>query len=1212
MRLFPSVWLLVACCFLFGSTPALAQDEDLVIFDDNFTEDPAENDWILLYAGTFGGWVPPESAYCETGPGNPDPAAFLADTPCTLYSEEIIEDQLEMDLEEFGGYVLVTPPQNSSAGAVFRSERALYDNVKMEITVELRDGSIGQPADGMTVVVLGAENPPTATGGGGGGMAATGMGSGPTMIFEFDDWSCNFEDFGDDNHVAFAWSATGFNAGDAINVVDETFSPFPEPRLHNREPAPASPNRYKMTVYIQGSTVACDLEALDQPELNDNLGRMYTYTIPDFPDGGFEGYLGVTASTGGASQNHLLHHAKLSNLPEGFCLQPPGVALRDVQTTRTAENNCGDWADGDQFPVSITLQQIRGEVLNDIGEVLCNAASTIVLKENLPPNWDGFDISDGGTIDRDTGTITWVLEGADAVEGKVVSYMCEAIDNGNLSESFSGRVQEGEGLDFERIASATSGESTVRLDTPFDLCGGITCWNILGTYMQSGGAAPGQDLMRQDFLTDGDTSELDFVFFPGAQISTDYNNSSAAGGLFDDANGRNVDGVPTVFGWNDGDSFIDLNEIYGGDPNNVMAYTQFYVNNISGDDIETSIGVSSDDSVQVIINGEEVWINSVARGAPLEGACSPQDIAPDFITFLDPIILEPGLNTVMLKTYEGGGGFNCAFRFQDEFGLELTEDLEITKYPPGICAIPPITARRSVATDDTASIELASYPAYTSGSTYDVTLTLSNVRTDGDCGAAESVTLTERVPLGWTISNVSDGGTVNESRITWRLEGDTLAEGTRSYQATAADGNGDAYFAGKILEFDSIIEFATTGDSRLANPSDLAAGGFFRKWLLLGPYAMPTGFGWGAQPRETNMQADFMTDGLDITELTVEPVPGDTVDTDYAVAISRGLGVAMGDATDIINPDRTPTWFPWVDGDSIVNFDDYYGGNLDNNMMYAVIYLNLEDDMSVDMGVSSDDSVQVLLNGEEIWLNRVARGWGGDLDVQDVISSATVLQLDPLEAGLHQIMVKTFEGGGGHGFHLRLQDSFTGEPITEGFSLCFSPDPDECDSGFVPPAREICGNDIDDDGDGDTDCADSDCPACPEICNNGADDDGDGDADCDDTDCADAGNCQGPAGPTFVRGDANSDGAINLTDGVVPLLFLFSGGAAPACGDAADTNDTGSVEITDAIIIFSWLFTGGAAPAAPSPLSPGYSAAECDSDPTEDGLGCERPSPVCP
>ena len=37
----------------------------------------------------------------------------------------------------------------------------------------------------------------------------------------------------------------------------------------------------------------------------------------------------------------------------------------------------------------------------------------------------------------------------------------------------------------------------------------------------------------------------------------------------------------------------------------------------------------------------------------------------------------------------------------------------------------------------------------------------------------------------------------------------------------------------------------------------------------------------------------------------------------------------------------------------------------------------------------------------------------------------------------------------------------------------------------------------------------------------------------------------------------------------------------------------------------------GAPPAAPSPLSPGYSAEECRSDPTDDALGCASPSPVC-
>ena len=100
-------------------------------------------------------------------------------------------------------------------------------------------------------------------------------------------------------------------------------------------------------------------------------------------------------------------------------------------------------------------------------------------------------------------------------------------------------------------------------------------------------------------------------------------------------------------------------------------------------------------------------------------------------------------------------------------------------------------------------------------------------------------------------------------------------------------------------------------------------------------------------------------------------------------------------------------------------------------------------------------------------------------------------------------------------------------------------------------------------------------------------------------------------GPTFVRGDANSDGSVNLTDGVVPLLYLFSGGAAPACLDSADTNDTGAIEITDAIIIFSWLFSGGAAPVSPSPTGAAYQPGDCGEDETADDADCLSVSPVC-
>ncbi|PKN44266.1 MAG: hypothetical protein CVU59_12090 [Deltaproteobacteria bacterium HGW-Deltaproteobacteria-17] len=58
---------------------------------------------------------------------------------------------------------------------------------------------------------------------------------------------------------------------------------------------------------------------------------------------------------------------------------------------------------------------------------------------------------------------------------------------------------------------------------------------------------------------------------------------------------------------------------------------------------------------------------------------------------------------------------------------------------------------------------------------------------------------------------------------------------------------------------------------------------------------------------------------------------------------------------------------------------------------------------------------------------------------------------------------------------------------------------------------EICDNAIDDDGDGTTDCADTDCATALEcnleICDNGIDDNGDGAVDCDDEDCTEFADC---------------------------------------------------------------------------------------------------------
>jgi len=99
--------------------------------------------------------------------------------------------------------------------------------------------------------------------------------------------------------------------------------------------------------------------------------------------------------------------------------------------------------------------------------------------------------------------------------------------------------------------------------------------------------------------------------------------------------------------------------------------------------------------------------------------------------------------------------------------------------------------------------------------------------------------------------------------------------------------------------------------------------------------------------------------------------------------------------------------------------------------------------------------------------------------------------------------------------------------------------------------------------------------------------------------------------PRFVRGDSNSDGSINLSDGVTPLLYLFRGGDEPACMVAADANDTGGIEIADAILVFNWLFQGGPTPAPPAPSSAGYLATDCGEDLGEAALGCERTALTC-
>ncbi len=85
----------------------------------------------------------------------------------------------------------------------------------------------------------------------------------------------------------------------------------------------------------------------------------------------------------------------------------------------------------------------------------------------------------------------------------------------------------------------------------------------------------------------------------------------------------------------------------------------------------------------------------------------------------------------------------------------------------------------------------------------------------------------------------------------------------------------------------------------------------------------------------------------------------------------------------------------------------------------------------------------------------------------------------------------------------------------------------------------------------------------------------------------------------LLRGDANGDQAVDVSDAVFTLAHLFLGGRAPDCDDAADANDDGVVDISDPIAILEYLFTGGRSD-LPAPFpAPGE-------DPTVDALGCLR------
>lgn len=63
-----------------------------------------------------------------------------------------------------------------------------------------------------------------------------------------------------------------------------------------------------------------------------------------------------------------------------------------------------------------------------------------------------------------------------------------------------------------------------------------------------------------------------------------------------------------------------------------------------------------------------------------------------------------------------------------------------------------------------------------------------------------------------------------------------------------------------------------------------------------------------------------------------------------------------------------------------------------------------------------------------------------------------------------------------------------------------------------------------------------------------------------------------------IRGDANSDGNIDVGDAVFIINFVFKGGESPTPPLVADANCDGSVNVGDAVYIVNYVFKGGEPP----------------------------------
>jgi hypothetical protein len=302
------------------------------------------------------------------------------------------------------------------------------------------------------------------------------------------------------------------------------------------------------------------------------------------------------------------------------------------------------------------------------------------------------------------------------------------------------------------------------------------------------------------------------------------------------------------------------------------------------------------------------------------------------------------------------------------------------------------------------------------------------------------VSIKEDLPPTLKPSNASPGGTINGNTVTWDL-GAVSAEVTVSYTMTADPEAIDVRLPGTATIDGEPL--AIVGDT-IYTGSPINVMGFIKLWNHLGPlaFAFPSQNGDHGPPGAcdanggVDLPVDWIVDADETaTESDLAPFPGlitkpkyggTGLITDGTGARAAGLVLEAGDTGAVVQ-DVFPIWKGTVSPtDTIDHASSFvHGFDADDHVTLSCVYVtnNTGAAIATQLGIGSDDSIQVFVGDVEVGQVVSCRGWGAPNQEQDVFPVT-------LPQGESRILVKVADGVGQSGFRLRFQDP--GDPAAPG------------------------------------------------------------------------------------------------------------------------------------------------------------------------------------